>query len=84
MTPSLNDESLDGGARGLSISPDGQQIVFERARDFPFDTQSSLWIMNRDGSNLHKLANDAGRPACGLTPASAPLDERVYLPLVIR
>ncbi len=62
LTPSLNDESGDGGARGLSISPDGQQIVFERAV-YLSDTPSSLWIINRDGSNMHKLADDAGRPA---------------------
>ena len=51
-------------------------------RDFPFDAQSSLWIMNRDGSGLHKLADDAGRPAWGQTPA--PLTPRVYLPLLKR
>ncbi len=68
LTPSLPDESADGGARGLSISPDGQQIVFERAV-YPFNTSSSLWIINRDGSGLHKLADDAARPAWGQTPS---------------
>jgi Tol biopolymer transport system component len=68
LTPSLLDESGDGGARGLSISPDGQQIVFERAV-YPFETPSSLWIMNSDGSGLHKLADDAARPAWGQTPS---------------
>jgi Tol biopolymer transport system component len=81
LTPSLSDESGDGGARGLSISPDGQQIVFERAI-YPDDPTSSLWIMNRDGSNMHKLADDAGRPAWGRTPA--PLTPRLYLPLLRR
>lgn len=68
LTPSLNDESEDGGARGLSISPDGQQIVFERAV-YLSNTPSSLWIMNRDGSDLRKLADNAGRPAWGRVPA---------------
>ena len=81
LTPSLSDESGDGGARGLSISPNGQQIVFERAV-YPDDPTSSLWIMNRDGSDLHKLADDAGRPAWGQTPA--PLTPRLYLPLLER
>jgi TolB protein len=81
LTPSLWDESSVGGARGLSISPDGQQIVFERAV-YPNDPTSSLWIMNRDGSNMRKLADDAGRPAWGRTPA--PLTPRVYLPLLKR
>lgn len=79
LTPSLWDESSDGGARGLSISPDGQQIVFERAV-YPLDTSNSVWIMNRDGSNMHKLADDAGRPAWGETPP--PLTRKLYLPLL--
>jgi len=80
-TPSLPDESADGGARGLSISPDGQQIVFERAV-YLFETPSSLWIMNRDGSGLHKLADDAGRPAWGQVPP--PLAPSNFLPVVRR
>jgi len=81
LTDSLNAETGDGGARLLSISPDGQQIVFERAL-YPLDTSNSLWIMNRDGSDLHKLADDAGIPAWGQTPA--PLTSRLYLPLLKR
>ena len=81
LTDSLNDETGDGGARVLSISPDGQQIAFERAL-YPLSTSNSLWIMNRDGSNMHKFADDAGRPAWGQTPA--PLTQRLYLPLVRR
>jgi len=81
LTPSLLDESGDGGARGLSISPDGQRIVFERAV-YPFDTASSLWIINRDGTGLRKLVDDAGRPAWGRVPP--PPKARVYLPLAVR
>ena len=68
VTPTLNDESEYGGARGLSISPDGQQIVFERAV-YMSDAPSSLWIMNIDGTDLHKLLDDAGSPAWGPTPS---------------
>ena len=81
LTPSLNDEDGDGGARALSISPDGQQIVFERAV-YPLDTASTLWIMNRDGSGLRKLADDAGRPAWGRVPP--PLTDILYLPVLVR
>ena len=42
----------------------------------------SLWIVNRDGSGLHKLADDAGRPAWGRVPA--PLTPRAYLPMLVR
>ncbi|MDH4209648.1 MAG: hypothetical protein OEV76_12285, partial [Anaerolineae bacterium] len=81
LTPSLSDESGDGGARGLSISPDGQQIVFERAI-YLDDTTSSLWIMNSDGTGAPRLlADDAGRPAWGQVPPPPTL---VYLPMVVR
>jgi len=83
LTPSLRDESTYGGARGLSISPDGQQIVFERAV-YPFDTSSSVWIINRNGSNLHKLADDAGRPAWGRNPPPLTPAAYLYLPIIIR
>ncbi len=85
----------DESARGISISPDGQQIVFERVMD-AWDPTSSLWIVNRDGSGLHKLADDAGRPAWGQVPTSDPPTvtptatatriagaARAYLPLLL-
>ena len=52
----------------MTVSPDGQYIVFERTTDPVFDPTSSLWIMNRDGTDLHMLIDDAGRPAWGPTP----------------
>ena len=60
-----------------------RQIVFERAV-YPFDTSSSLWIVNRDGSNMHKLVDDAGRPAWSPVAIPAPVvyDRFVFLPLV--
>jgi hypothetical protein len=68
------------GARGFSISPDGQQIVFEWVTE-PWDPTSSLWIIDRDGSGLRKLADDAGRPAWGPTyVAQAPHAEFVATP----
>jgi len=70
----------DDSARGLSISPDGQYVVFERVDEY--DSTSSLWIMNIDGLGLHKLADDAGRPAWGKVPP--PPDSRVYLPMLVR
>jgi hypothetical protein len=78
---SLRYDSDAGGAQGLSISPDGQQIVFERAV-YPLDSTSSLWIMNRDGSNMHKLADDAGRPAWGQVPPS--ITRRARVPTAVR
>jgi hypothetical protein len=66
---SLRYDSDAGGAQGLSISPDGQQIVFERALFDPLNPSPSLWIMDRDGTNMQMLAEDAGRPAWGQTPS---------------
>jgi hypothetical protein len=70
----------DAGAREFSISPDGQHVVFEHVDES--DGTSSLWIINRNNTGLYKLAADAGHPAWGRTPA--PLDKRVYLPLVLK
>ena len=71
----------DQNLRGFSISPDGQQIVFEWVTEV-WDPTSSLWIVNRDGSGLHKLADDAGRPAWGQVPP--PPTPSAYLPMVVR
>ena len=70
----------DQGARTFSISPDGQQIVFEWVTE-PWDPTSSLWIINRDGTGLHKLLDDAGRPAWGQTPL--PPAYTVYVPVMV-
>ncbi len=76
----------------FSLSPDGQSVVFERLVDDYDDSTSSLWIMNRDGSDLHKLADDAGRPAWGLKVSYLPPDPnpvpgnpyKIFLPVAIR
>jgi pimeloyl-ACP methyl ester carboxylesterase len=47
-----------------------------------FDSMSTLWIMNRDGSGPNKLADDAGRPARGRAPS--PLTRRTFLSLLVR
>jgi Tol biopolymer transport system component len=54
----------DNEARAFSLSPDGQQIVFEWTTE-PWDPTSDLYIINRDGTGLRKLVEDAGRPAWG-------------------
>lgn len=75
----FEDEELVGD---LSISPDGQSIVFERAatRDDPAD----LWVMRRDGSDMRLLARNAANPAWSPQALPAELSHRVYLPLVQR
>lgn len=52
----------------MTVSPDGQYILFERTTDPVFDPTGSLWIVNRDGTGLHKLLDDAGQHAWGSTP----------------
>jgi len=43
----------------LDISPDGSQLVFYRSvraePDFPIDIGGSLWVVDTDGSNAHRL-----------------------------
>lgn len=66
----------------LSISPDGQQIVFEHSANG--QAIDGLWMVNRDGSNPHVFVQgpDIGRPAWSrVTP---PALKKVYLPLIVR
>ncbi len=68
----------------LSVSPDGQQIVFERAKEKAFGAPSDLWIVNRDGSGLRLLKQNAARPDWSPSAIPAQLSWRVYLPFIQR
>jgi Tol biopolymer transport system component len=50
----------------LSVSPDGQEIVFERSAEFAELAGElvapDLWLVGRDGSNLRLLREDAAAP----------------------
>jgi dipeptidyl aminopeptidase/acylaminoacyl peptidase len=73
----------DDTARGLSISPDGQHVAFERVTEDPINplnNTSAIWVVQRDGSGLRLLVNDAASPAWGGTTPSL---REVRLPLVI-
>ena len=39
------------------ISPDGERIIFTKGADFE---SSSIWVMNRDGSNAHPIHEPPG------------------------
>lgn len=74
----------DDSARALSISPDGQQVAFERLTEdpsHPLESSSAIWVMQRSGAGLRLLVDDAASPAWGVTPP--PLIE-VHLPMVMR
>ena len=49
---------VQGSAESPDWSPDGTQIVFQ-AEDGP----EGLWIMNKDGSDLHQVAASGEQPA---------------------
>jgi hypothetical protein len=64
----LTDFSFGGEyLRRVALSPDGQQIVFERTDDLLFG-DADLWIANRDGSGARLLVADAGFPAWNPAP----------------
>jgi hypothetical protein len=63
-------------ARRISISPDGQQVVFERATALWYggweEPKVDLWIMNRNGSNLRLLVANGYAPAWSPGPIQSP------------
>jgi TolB protein len=68
-------------ARGVSVAPDGQTIVFDRAADAS-GFEGDLWLADRDGSNPRLLKADAIVPTWG--PGVPVLDEWLYLPMLTR
>lgn len=57
---------LDSGfARGLSISPDGKWVVFERAGGYDDYDNVELWIVGTDGIGMRLLVKDGQNPAWG-------------------
>lgn len=53
----------DTYARAFDISPDGESIVFERARKWNDDKEVDLWIMRIDGSNARLLVRGGLAPS---------------------
>jgi hypothetical protein len=72
----------DEYAGQLSVSPDGQQIVFERSTARDGSAPTDLWVVRRDGSNMRLLARNAARPSWSQRAPQSPL--KVYIPLIQR
>lgn len=49
-------------ARGFNIAPDGQSVVFERAKAFR-DQHPDLWVMQLDGKNMRLLVKNGSGPS---------------------
>ena len=69
-------------AGGLSVSPDGKQIVFDRANSKESDAVTDLYIINRDGTGLRLLASNGRAPDWG--PAPVEYTQKTFLPSVLR
>lgn len=52
-------------ARAFSISPDGQWIVYERAKELDADKPADLWIQRLDGSEAKLLVKNGRTPSWG-------------------
>ena len=50
--------------RSFSISPDGQSVVFDRAKEFR-DQRPDLWVMRIDGRDMRLLVRNASSPSWG-------------------
>jgi hypothetical protein len=73
----------DEYALNFSLSPDGSQIVFELSLEL-FDGPTDLFIIDRDGSNMRLLVQDAGHPAWSPGAVQMPVFQNLYIPLVMR
>jgi hypothetical protein len=69
-------------ALNFSISPDGQHIVFELAREF--DGPTDLYIIQRDGTNMRLLVANAGHPAWSPGALQMPTFQYLFLPTIMR
>jgi hypothetical protein len=72
----------DEFAFSFSISPDGQQIAFERSATL--EGLVDLWLVRRDGSDMRLLANRAARPAWSRRAPQLAPSYRVYIPSAMR
>jgi Tol biopolymer transport system component len=52
-------------------SRNGRQIIYTRMGDRP--SADSVWIMNRDGSNAHRIVRGGANPAWQPQPSTPPL-----------
>ncbi|HZT58602.1 MAG TPA: hypothetical protein VFA21_08260 [Pyrinomonadaceae bacterium] len=50
------------GVTGVAWRPDGQSVVFERARQFD-DRHPDLWVMRLDGGDARLLVKDGSSPS---------------------
>lgn len=66
----------------VTVSPDGQQIVFDRSAARAWEAPADLWIMNRNGSGQRLLAANGRAPAW--SPRAVQTPQRAYLPAVVR
>lgn len=68
-------------ARDMSISPDSEWIVFDRAtsRD---NLTANLWMMRRDGTELQLLVQNGRIPSW--SPRAPRLPSRVFMPMARR
>jgi hypothetical protein len=52
-------------ARAFSVSPDGQRVVFERAKSNEDDAPTDLWVVRIDGRDLRLLVKNGQSPSWG-------------------
>ncbi len=78
-----------GFIRRMTVSPDGNQIVYEYQRSdiwYVENPVTELWIMNRDGSGQTMLVEDGRSPAWSPVDLPQPLvyDHYIFLPLILK
>ena len=76
-----------GFAREITVSPDGQTILFELQPSghwYDVNPAIDLWMVNRDGSGMGVFLEDARSPAWSSQAIPEIVEHNVFLPFTIR
>lgn len=75
-----NETTLLGSGMQPMISPDGSKIVFSRYKTSAYDSPSSIWVMNIDGTNVTELVSNPNQRM--YSPAWSPDGTKIVFHLV--
>lgn len=77
-----NESILIGKGMQPALSPDGKKVVFSRYNTTSYNSPSSIWVMNVDGSEPAQLTNNADERA--FQPAWSPDGKKIIFTSTVK